>query len=192
MRARRSLSVGVFVVVAVASSAAQQQQSAGVVPQLRGVRNSVTRPNSVATIQGSARTSTNTSLPNSMVRLRDARFGRIVTTTITDKTGGFAFPGLDPGNYIVELVGINQTPIAATQILSANAGETITAVVRLPLRPSMIASLLSPSAGSSTPAGAGISSATDLMTGVVEQLPVAAIQSIPAIVPVGDPVSLTR
>lgn len=187
----RSLSVFTFIVVSAASAAAQQQ-SAGVVPQVRGLPSVVTRPGSLATIRGSATTANNGSLPNSIIRLRDARFGRIVNTTLTDRSGGFAFQGLDPGNYIVELVGTNQAPIAATQILNANAGETITAVVRLPLgKPSLLASILSQQAGSS-PGGAGVTGVADVVSGVVEQLPQFAVQSIPAIVPVGEPVSETR
>ena len=188
------LAVGAFVVAA-ALTVSAQQQTAGVVPQMRALGSKVvSKSSSLATIKGSATNSSNGSLPNSMVRLRDARFGRIVNTTLTDKTGGFSFAGVDPGNYIVEIVGTNQAPIAATQMLSANAGETVTAVVKLPIKPSMFASILGQQGGSTSPAGAGgaVSSVTEAIPQVVEQLPQAAVQSIPAVAPIGAPVSPTR
>lgn len=181
-----SLSVGVLMVATALPAA--QQQTAGVVP-LRAIPRAAVRPASLATIRGNAMGSGNSSLANSMVRLRDARFGRIVNTTLTDKAGLFTFQGVDPGNYIVELVGVNQAPIAATQILSANAGETVTAIVKLPVKPSLFASILGRQGGSAAPAGGGIA---DALPAVVEQLPQAAVQSLPAVVPVGDPVSPTR
>jgi hypothetical protein len=92
------------------------------------------RPESFGTIQGNALNSTNGQLPNQPVRLRDARFGRVVETQVTDRTGLFTFKGLDPGTYIVELVGDDQTILAASQFLNINAGEAISAVVKLPFR----------------------------------------------------------
>src|SRR5882672_9303 len=61
-----------------------------------------TRPGVTATIQGNALNSTNGILPNTLVRLRDARLGQIVDSQVSDKSGLFAFRGIDPGNYIVE------------------------------------------------------------------------------------------
>ena len=93
-----------------------------------------TRPNVFTTIQGNALSSTNGVLPDTMVRLRDARAGRIVDTQTTDKSGLFAFKSVDPGSYIVELVGNDQSILAASQILNVNAGEAVSAVVKLPFR----------------------------------------------------------
>ena len=176
-------------------SAGAQRQSASAVPpsQTRVIPLRQLLRNQLATIQGNAATATDGRLPNSMVRLRDARFGRIVDTQFTDKTGAFVFKAVDPGNYIVEIVSTNQTTIAATQMLSANAGETVTAVVKLPLKPSLFASVLGQQGGSAaTPATASATSVTELAPAVIEQLPQAAVQSLPAVVAVGDPVSPTR
>jgi hypothetical protein len=87
-----------------------------------------------STIQGNALDSTNGVLAGSHVRLRDARSGRIVDLTLTDRAGLFAFRAIDPGSYIVELMGTDQTVLAASQILNVNAGEVISAVVKLPFR----------------------------------------------------------
>ena len=192
MHRRLALVIGVLTVFS-AGSADAQRQSASAVPQTQ-TRVMALRPlrsNQLATIQGNAATSTNGNLPNSMVRLRDARYGRIVDTQFTDKTGAFVFKAVDPGNYIVEIVSTNQTTIAATQMLSANAGETVTAVVKLPIKPSMFASVLGQQGGAaSTPATAsGAATVTEAIPAVVQQLPQTAAQSLPAVVPVGDPVS---
>ena len=107
------------------------------------------------TIQGNALTATNGQLANSIVRLRDARLGRIVDTQVTDQSGLFAFHGIDPGNYVVELVGNDQTVLAASQLLSVNAGDAVSAIVRLPFRVPPFAGLL----GHSAPQAASIATA---------------------------------
>jgi hypothetical protein len=73
-------------------------------------------------------------MPSTPVRLRDARSGRIVATQLTDDAGMFAFRGVDPGTYIVEILGNDSTILAASQLLSVNAGDALSAVVKLPFR----------------------------------------------------------
>jgi hypothetical protein len=101
----------------------------------------------LTTIQGNALDSTNGSIPNSLVRLRDARSGRIVDTQISDKMGFFEFRGVDPGTYVVEMIGKDQTILAASQLLSVNAGDAVSAIVKLPFRIPPFAGVL----GHSTP-----------------------------------------
>jgi hypothetical protein len=94
-----------------------------------------TRGGLLSTIQGNALNATNGSLPDSLVRLRDARFGRIIETQATDKAGLFAFKVLDPGSYIVEIVNPGDSAVlAASQLISVNLGEAVSAVVKLPFR----------------------------------------------------------
>ena len=92
------------------------------------------RPTVATMIQGNALTSTNAQLPNAVVRLRDARFGRIVGTEMTDQTGLFTFRNVDPGTYIVEMMGDDSTVLAASQLLNVNGGDIVSAVVKLPFR----------------------------------------------------------
>jgi len=104
-------------------------------------------------IQGNALSSTNGSLPNTLVRLRDARFGKIVDMQLSDKSGLFAFKAVDPGTYVVEVVGADQsTVLAASQLLNVSAGDAISAVVKLPFRLPPMAGLL----GNSTPSAAAV------------------------------------
>lgn len=87
-----------------------------------------------STIMGNALDSTDGQLANVVVRLRDARFGRIVETQYTDKSGIFTFKGVDPGSYIVEILANDDTILAASQLLNVNAGETASTVVKLPFK----------------------------------------------------------
>jgi hypothetical protein len=103
------------------------------------VRGTISRPglspvNAQAVIQGNALSSTNVPVRDGSVRLRDARRGRIVQTSRTDQTGLFVFRGVEPGTYIVELLGADQTVLAASELLNANAGDTVSAIVKLPFK----------------------------------------------------------
>jgi hypothetical protein len=120
-----------------------------------------TKPNIFTTIQGNALTSTNGALPDSVVRLRDARFGRVVESQVTDKSGLFAFKAVDPGSYIVEIMGNDQSIVAASQMLNVNSGEMVSAVVKMPFRIPPFAGLIS----SSTPSAAAV--ATEAATSSV-------------------------
>jgi len=87
-----------------------------------------------STIRGNALDSTNGILPDSPVRLRDARLGRIISTQRTDTSGLFEFRAVDPGSYIVELLGATDKVLAASQLVNVNAGEVVSALVKLPFR----------------------------------------------------------
>jgi len=119
-----------------------------------------TRLDVLSTVQGNALSSTNGQLASATVRLRDARFGRVVDTQFTDKAGSFAFKAVDPGSYIVEIMGTDQTVLAASQLVSVNAGQAVSAVVKLPFRIPALAGVLgntTPSAAAVTTAAAGAS-----------------------------------
>jgi hypothetical protein len=93
-----------------------------------------TLSNALTVIQGNALSSANAPLPDALVRLRDAHFGRVIETRLTDKSGMFEFKVVDPGTYIVELLGQDQRVLAASQILNVNAGDAVSAIVKLPSR----------------------------------------------------------
>jgi len=123
------------------TSLAAGQQSVGSAPRSVSARAAMrstaprrlaARNTSLTTIQGNALDSTNGNLPNALVRLRDARFGRIVDTELTDKSGLFTFRTLDPGSYIVEVIGNDSSVLAASEILNIEAGEIVSAIVQLP------------------------------------------------------------
>jgi hypothetical protein len=112
-----------------------------------------TRSNVFSAIQGNALSSTNAALTDALIRLRDARAGQIVGTQVTDKAGLFSFPSIDPGSYIVEIMGNDQNSVlAASQVLNIGPGEAVSAVVKLPFRIPPFAGLL----GNSTPSAAAV------------------------------------
>jgi hypothetical protein len=138
-----------------ASVAAQPRTS--VAP---GARTGV-RVSGAATIQGNTLTSTNGTLGDAVVRLRDARTGRIAGTTTSDKAGLFMFRVSEPGSYVVELLGHDEAVLAASQILNINTGDSVSAIVKLPFRLSAFDRILGhslPSAAivTSTAAAAGV------------------------------------
>jgi hypothetical protein len=52
---------------------------------------------------------------------------------MTDTTGLFAFRTVDPGPYVVELLGIDEKVLAASELLNVGAGEAVSVVVQLPI-----------------------------------------------------------
>jgi hypothetical protein len=86
------------------------------------------------------------------VRLRDARFGRVIDSQLTDRSGMFVFRTVDPGSYIVEVMGNDQTVLAASQIINVNSGDAVTAIVKLPFRIPPFAGVL----GNTAPSAAAV------------------------------------
>src|SRR3954453_11941611 len=124
-----------------------------------------TRANVFPTIRGNALTAANAALPNTIVRLRDARFGRIISTQVTDNAGMFTFTTVDPGSYIVEVMSNDQTVLAASEIINVSGGEAVTAIVKLPFRAPPLAGVLGTSmtsvaAGAAQAAAAGVLAVT--------------------------------
>lgn len=120
------------------ATASTRPAAKSVAPQVAGARSDV-----LTVIQGSALNAANDPMPGTLMRLRDARVGRVIETRLTDESGMFAFKVADPGSYIVELLGRDRTPLATSRILTVNAGDTVSAVVKMPSRETPFASLLS-------------------------------------------------
>jgi hypothetical protein len=130
--------------------------AAGATARAAGARLlSGTTVNAFTTIQGNALDSSNGILANTVVRLRDARGGRIVATQTTDKSGLFTFRGIDPGSYVVEIIGHDQSILAASQLLNVNAGDAASAIVKLPFKIPPFAGVL----GHSTPSAIVVATA---------------------------------
>ncbi len=132
-----------------------------------------TKTNLFPTIRGTATTSGNSPLPHAVVRLRDARFGRIVGTQTTDASGAFSFNTLDPGSYVVEVMG-NDGVLAASPIINVNAGDVATAAVRLPLRLPMTARFVN-HAGPSAGAVLSAAAASGVLARTVSGQPISAV-----------------
>src|SRR5215469_17900359 len=70
-----------------------------------------------STIQGHAVNASDAVLADATVRLRDARTGRIVQVTKTDRAGLYRFRDVEPGSYVVELVDDKGATQAASQLV---------------------------------------------------------------------------
>lgn len=175
----RILAAASALMVAAGSWSVSAQQAVTVTPS-NAVRSTVPRllPGSrsgfLTIIQGNALNSTNGPMPDTLVRLRDARFGRVVDTQVTDKSGMFGFRVVDPGSYIVEMMANDQTLLAASQILNVNAGEAVSAIVKLPLRIPPFAGLM---ASTSAPTAALIASQA-AATGIAAAVPTAPVSPV--------------
>ena len=129
----------------------------------------------IAMIQGNALDSTNGAMNDTIVRLRDARFGRIVDTQLTDRAGLFTFKAMDPGAYIVEMVAKNESVLAASQLLNVNAGEAISAVVKLPFRAPALAGVVGNASAPSATAIA-MEAAAGGISSVIPTAPISPVQ----------------
>lgn len=142
MHARIWTTLGIVATVSVISVPAQQPaaKTASAPAATRVLPG--TKASAFTTIQGSALTAQSTALPHNSIRLRDARVGRIVKTLKTDEYGLFVFRAVDPGSYIVELMGDDRTVLAASTLVNVNAGEVGSTVVRQPMALAPLASVL--------------------------------------------------
>jgi hypothetical protein len=145
MYVTRALSVGALLVVATLSTSAEQS----IAPRRVAASAAVPRTISgtladVAEIDGTALDSTNGALSNAHVRLRDARFGRVVDRQITDRHGMFAFRNLAPGDYVAELLSADEyETLVASELLILNGGDTTAIILKLPFRIPPFAAVLS-------------------------------------------------
>jgi len=51
----------------------------------------------------------------------------------------FTFEGVEPGTYVVEILGPDRAILAASQLLSVNAGDVLSAIVKMPFKVSPLA-----------------------------------------------------
>jgi len=138
-----------------------------------------TKPGVLSTIAGKAVSATNAPVGSAMLRLRDVRSGRIVSTTVTDRAGQFDFKGLDTGSYLVEMMSQSgNIVLASSSILHVGSGEITTTVLTMPPSSPALGSLLIKSAA---PALLGVAAAAQAITAA------AGASNTPAATPAGEP-----
>lgn len=160
---RHMFSIALSAVALAATPAFAQAPALKVMPKsavstklLPGTRSSV-----LSTIEGKALNAVNVPMSEAGVRLRDARYGQIVQTTLTDKQGAFVFHEIDPGTYVVEVMGRGaNTVIASSPLINVGTGEALSALVRVPFQASSLAGVL----GSSQSAVSAITNAATAVT----------------------------
>lgn len=82
-----------------------------------------------ATIQGTARSAQGQNLPSYKVQLRSVDSGQLVGSTTSNSAGSFTFTGLNPGNYVVEIVNEAGTIVGTSAAISVAAGAAVSVTV---------------------------------------------------------------
>ena len=70
----------------------------------RAAGRAVGQAQATGAIQGTATSSTGQTLPNFTVQLRNLQTGQLAGSTTSNAAGSFSFTGLNPANYVVEVV----------------------------------------------------------------------------------------
>jgi len=80
-------------------------------------------------VNGVAHGADRTPLRNYTVRLRSTADGHIAGTTTSSGAGDFSFAGLQPGNYIVEVVDAAGKVVGLSPTIGVAAGATVSVTV---------------------------------------------------------------
>ena len=81
-----------------------------------------------ASIAGSARGAAGRAAANFTVRLRDLATGQLAGTTTTGAGGQFTFAGINPGNYVIEVVNASGEIVSTSASISVASGAAVTGV----------------------------------------------------------------
>jgi hypothetical protein len=83
-------------------------------------------------VSGVAQNADKAPLPNFRVHVRNANTGELNGSTVSNQAGQFSFAGLQPGNYVVEIVDAAGKVVGLSPSLSVAAGSTVTVTVGAP------------------------------------------------------------
>ncbi len=81
-------------------------------------------------IVGEARGPDRAPLPEGRLQLRSLRAGEVVRRLLADGDGRFAFRSVEPGTYVVELMGADDTVLALSEAVTIGANEVIETLVQ--------------------------------------------------------------
>jgi len=80
-------------------------------------------------VNGVAQSADKAPLPNYRVHVRNANTGELTGSTTSNQAGQFSFSGLQPGNYVVEIVDAAGKVVGLSPSLTVAAGSTVTVTV---------------------------------------------------------------
>ena len=86
-------------------------------------------PAGTGAITGTAQSADGQTLPNYTVQVRNLQTGQLAGTTTSNAAGSFSFAGLNPGNYIVEVVNELGAIVGSSAPIGVAAGSTIAVTV---------------------------------------------------------------
>lgn len=85
-------------------------------------------------IIGTVRSADRRPIPEASLRLRHLGSGRVVQETISSAEGQFAFRGIEPGTYVVELTTDDGTVVALSEAITVGSGEVVQTLVQVAAR----------------------------------------------------------
>lgn len=80
-------------------------------------------------VNGVAADASKNPLANHTVRLRNLSNGQITSVTTSTANGSFSFAGVNPGNFVIEIVNSAGQVIATSSTIAVTAGTTATVAV---------------------------------------------------------------
>ena len=80
-------------------------------------------------LNGVAQSADKAPLPNYRVHVRNANTGELTGSTTSNQAGQFSFAGLQPGNYVVEIVDAAGRVVGLSPSITVAAGSTVTVTV---------------------------------------------------------------
>jgi carboxypeptidase family protein len=83
----------------------------------------------LATLSGTATSSTKEPLGHVLVRLRSIHTGNVMAATSSDAAGRFSFAGLNPDTYVIELVSAAGQIVGTSAAISVSGGAVVTGVM---------------------------------------------------------------
>ena len=83
---------------------------------------------SSASVSGTASDINGHVTANTAVQLRSASTGQLAGRTTTNASGQFSFAGLNPGTYVVEVVGATGQIVGTSGSIAVGAGAAVTGV----------------------------------------------------------------
>lgn len=86
-------------------------------------------PQGPGQLTGSVRDAGDRPAANVLVRLRNLDTGVVAGTTTTNSGGAYAFTGVAPGNYVVEVLDASGQILATSAALSVSAGQGLAGVL---------------------------------------------------------------
>ena len=86
-------------------------------------------PAGTGAITGTAQSAAGQTLPNYTVQVRNLQTGQLAGSTTSNAAGSFSFAGLNPGNYIVEVVNELGAIVGSSAPIGVAAGATIAVTV---------------------------------------------------------------
>jgi hypothetical protein len=86
-------------------------------------------PAGTGAITGTAQNAAGQTMPNYTVQVRNLQTGQLAGSTTSNAAGSFSFAGLNPGNYIVEVVNELGAIVGSSAPIGVAAGATIAVTV---------------------------------------------------------------